>query len=127
MTNTDSESVRHMPLRKIYEKHEKEKKRHYNDRVMNIEHGTFLLHLCSQLTEGLGQNARCFINIWLIKLLQKNGDRYERVLNWIRCKLSFLVLKASLLCLRGSRIVKNNKLSEAVDDFGLACHETRLS
>ena len=41
VTNTDSESVRHMPLRKIYEKHEKEKKRHYNDRVMNIEHGTF--------------------------------------------------------------------------------------
>ena len=26
VTNTDSESVRHMPLRKIYEKHEKEKK-----------------------------------------------------------------------------------------------------
>ena len=70
VTNTDSESVRHMPLRKIYEKHEKEQKRHYNDRV-RISNMAHLLHLFSQLTKGLGQNARCFINIWLIKLLQR--------------------------------------------------------
>ena len=37
---------------------------------MNIEMA-HLLPLFSQLTEGLGQNAQCFINIWLIKLLQR--------------------------------------------------------
>ena len=126
VTNTDSESVRHMPLRKIYEKHEKEKKRHYNDRVMNIEHGTFT-PLVFSVNGGIGPECLVFHKHLADKIAAKNRDRYELVLTWIRCKLFFLVLKASLLCLHGSRIVKNNKLSEAVDDFGLACHETRLS
>ena len=41
ITNTNSPSQKHLTSEKILEKHEKEKKRQYNDRVMNIEHGTF--------------------------------------------------------------------------------------
>ena len=52
---------------------------------------------------------------------------FKTLLHIVDTLILALVLKASLLCLHGSRIVKNNKLSEAVDDFGLACHETRLS
>ena len=93
---------------------------------MNIEHGTFT-PLVFSVNEGNGPECSVFHKHLADKIAAKNGYRYDQVLTWIRCKLSFLVLKASLLCLCGSRIVKNNKLSEAVDDFGLACHEIRLS
>ena len=102
---------------------------------MNIEHDTFT-PLVFSVNGGIGPEYSVFHKNLADKIAHKhladkiaakNRDRYDRVLTWIRCKLSFLVLKASLLCLRGSRIMKNNKLSEAVDDFGLACHETRLS
>ena len=49
ITNTNSPSQKHLTSEKILEKHEKEKKRQYNDRVMNIEHGTFT-HWFSLLT-----------------------------------------------------------------------------
>ena len=41
MTNTNSESPRHLTSEKIFIKHEREKKRQYNNRIMNVEHGTF--------------------------------------------------------------------------------------
>ena len=37
------------------------------------------------------------------KIAQKTDQRYEEVVAWIRCKLSFLMMKSALLCLRGSR------------------------
>ena len=41
VTNADAESHRSVDIKKVLSKHEKEKKRHYNNRIMNIEQGTF--------------------------------------------------------------------------------------
>ena len=41
ITNNNAESQCHLTSKRILEKHEKEKKRQYNSRIMNIEHGTF--------------------------------------------------------------------------------------
>ena len=37
------------------------------------------------------------------KIAQKHNQRYEDVTAYIRCNLSFMILKSALLCLRGSR------------------------
>ena len=52
------------------------------------------------------------------------GDRYDNVMRYIRVKISFLILKAQLLCLRGSRTIK--RTVEGGDDFGLCLHELRV-
>ena len=39
ITKTNSESPRHLTSEKIFTKHEREKKRQYNNRIMNV--GTF--------------------------------------------------------------------------------------
>ena len=41
VTNTNCSSQASMSTEKIYKKHEAEKKRNYNQRIMQIEHGTF--------------------------------------------------------------------------------------
>ena len=41
ITNTNLESQRHLTPEKIFTKHEREKKIQYNNRIMNVEHGTF--------------------------------------------------------------------------------------
>ena len=41
VTNAESESQRNVAINSILIKHEREKKREYNERIMNIEHGTF--------------------------------------------------------------------------------------
>ena len=43
LTNTNVRSQEHLPVSAILKKHEKEKKRAYNSRIMNVEHGTFTL------------------------------------------------------------------------------------
>ena len=54
----------------------------------------------------------------------KTDQRYDQVMSWIRCKLSFLIMRSALFCLRGSRTIKVN--TDAVDDFSFACDEARL-
>ena len=63
--NTNSASQRNVKTEKVLLNHEKEKKREYNNRIMNIEYNTFtpLVFLGSSL---LG-NVLCLINIWLKK------------------------------------------------------------
>ena len=41
ITNTNLESQRQLTSEKIFTKHEREKKIQYNDRIMDVEHGTF--------------------------------------------------------------------------------------
>ena len=41
IANTNSASQHNVKIEKVLLKHAKEKKREYNRRIMNIEHGTF--------------------------------------------------------------------------------------
>ena len=92
---------------------------------MNIEHGTFA-PLIFALNGGVGPEWAKFHQHLADQIASKSDDRYETFLSWIRCKLSFIILRASLLCIRGSRshIVKQN--IAVVNDFEFACQDARL-
>ena len=42
------------------------------------------------------------------KMSKKSGEKYEDIMRYIRVKISFLVLKATLLCLRSSRSLRQD-------------------
>ena len=122
VTNADNASQQTSSLKAVLKKHELEKKRLYNRRIMEVEHGSFtplvfttsgvMSHECSIFHKSLAE-----------KISLKRGDRYEEVVRYMRVKLSFLALKATLLCLRGSRSSTPLRFS---DDFGLALNELRV-
>ena len=85
---------------------------------MNVEHGTFT-PLVFSVTGGEGPETSTYHKHLAGKIAQKTDERYEKVLTLIRCKLSFLILRSALTCIRGSR-THNNKDIVMVDDFGLA-------
>ena len=119
VTNTNADSARALSFNQIYRRHEQEKKRKYNDRVMNIEQGTFT-PLVYSTSGGLGNGCQTFHRQLANKIATKTSDKYEKVLTWIRCRLSFMVVKAAPLCLKGSRTV-NKEAIDIVVDFTLAC------
>ena len=121
ITNTDSNSQRNQPVKSILRKHEQDKKREYNARVMEIEHGTFTPVVLS-IKGVMGKECAIYHKALAEKLSQKSGDRYEEVTRLIRVKLSFLVLKSALLCIRGSRSVYNSR-GETCDDFAFTLNE----
>ena len=118
ITNLNSDSQKNMPVLKVLSKHEKEKKRLYGQRIMNVEHGTFT-PLVYSITGGEGPETSAFHRQLAMKIAEKTDERYDKVLTLIRCKLSFLILRSALTCIRGSR--PSNRANVDVGDFTLTC------
>ena len=76
-------------LSKTYKLNEKEKKRLHNERIMQVEHGTFT-PLVMSATEWIGPESSKF-HLWLSELISEK--RW-----WIRWKIIFALI-ASMACI----------------------------
>ena len=90
---------------------------------MNVEHVTFT-PLFSSLTGGEGPETSMLHKHIAQKIANKTEGKHEKVQRLIRCKLSFLILRSVLLCIRGSRSI--NKDSVVLDDDSLTCSAAGL-
>jgi hypothetical protein len=123
VTNPLSASAMKLPLSKVHDRHEKEKKRMYNHRVQTVEQGTFT-PLVFSVMGTMGPECQIFIKNLCIKIAEKSKENYGDIMNWIRCKLSFICLRSCLMCLRGTRTTnRDNYIS---DDFALDTNEVNI-
>ena len=97
LTNTNAEPQVNTPIEKVYVKHENEKKRKYNDRVLNNEHGSFT-PLVFSIDGGMSRENMLYHKHLAEKIATKTDQRYDQVMTWIRCRLSFLIMRSALLC-----------------------------
>ena len=88
-----------------YRKHEREKKRAYGQRVREVEHSTFT-PLVLSASGGMGTEATIFYKRLATLLADKWESHYSRTLCWLRCRLSFSLLRSSIQALRGARSSK---------------------
>lgn len=78
-----------------YCKHELEKKRAYEKRINDIEHSSFSpLVLAS--TGGIGPAAPSTYKRLATLLAAKWDQPYSKTLSWLRCRLSFSLLRSSI-------------------------------
>ena len=124
VTNADCESQKEKPLKTVLRNHEQEKKRAYNSRIIEVEQGTFT-PIVLTIKGVMGPEASQFHKTLAQKIAEKTGERYDDVTRLIRVKMSFLVLRASLLCIRGSRTLRNIQ-GETCEDFALTLNEIGL-
>ncbi len=93
---------------------------------MDIEQGTFT-PLVIGTNGGMGPECHCFMKNLAEMLSKKQNEDYSKVMGWLRTKLSFEVLRSSLLCVRGSRRPwKNIDPPKLSNDFGLLASEADL-
>ena len=126
VTNADAASQATQPIRSVLAKHEREKKRQYNQRVMDIEHGT-LTPLVFTVNGSMGPECAQYHKCLADKIATKTGEPYAEVMNIIRCKLSYIILRSAILCLRGSRSTSNKNLTTTGDDFAMYAADLHLS
>ena len=81
---------------------------------MDVEQGT-LTPIVLTVKGVMAPEASRYHKVLAEKIATKSGERYEDVTRLIRVKISFLVLRAALLCLRGSRTMYNTKGEECSD------------
>ena len=87
---------------KIYEQHEREKKRAYNQRVVQIERATFT-PLVFSTTGGMAPECTRYHKRVAELISNKTGEEYSKVMNYMRTRVRFTLLKSTLLAIRGER------------------------
>ena len=98
---------------KAYEVNEKEKKRSYNDRIMQVEHGSFTPLVLSAFA-GMGRECRKFYARLAHMISDKRQQNLSLISTWIRRKICFALMKSICVCLRGSRTVFSTYLESSI-------------
>ena len=75
LTNTNACSKKNLPVSTILKKHEKEKQRACNSRIMNVEHGTYT-PLVFSLTSGEGPETSFFHEHIVQKIANKTEEKF---------------------------------------------------
>ena len=88
-------------LSTCYKKHENIKKRAYGQHIREVEHASFTPVVMSA-TGGLAHEATFFYKCLTSLLAHKWGDAYSIVMGWLRCSLSFSLLRSAIQCIRGA-------------------------
>ena len=90
------------PIDQVYETHEKQKKRFYNERVLQVEKGSFT-PIVGSTFGGWGNEAKIYHKRIATLIALKKNEEYADVINFIRTRLRFCMLKCTLIAVRGVR------------------------
>ena len=86
----------------IYSLHENAKKRAYNNRILQVEKGTFT-PLIFSTTGGMGPECERYHKRVAELISKKRNEEYSDVVSHIRTRLRFALLKSVLIAIRGER------------------------
>ena len=123
ITHINANSNRNSTTDQVLHRSAQEKKRAYNERVMDVENGTFT-PLIFGTNGAMGSECKKFHQELANQLSVKRNEPYTKVLNWIRTRLSFSMIRSTLLCLRGTRVPFYN--AHLADNFTVAIAEANL-
>ena len=100
----------------IFKDYEREKKRKYLDRVVNVEKATFVPVVLSTFG-GYAPEAQKLLKRMAFMISQKKKEVYADVMQHLRTKIRFTLLKATLIAIRGYRGPARSNEEAKVDDI----------
>ena len=102
VTHLNCQSYINKDSSSVYSSHERQKKSKYNERIIQIEKGTFTPIVMST-TGGMGNEAKKFHKRLALLISEKRKENYSHVVNHIRTRLRFCLLRSTLMAIRGVR------------------------
>ena len=120
ITHPNAPSNLAVPLDKLYKRNEDEKKTKYNSRVINTERASFIPLVFSTAGTTAPECDRFHKRIAEI-ISKRRKERYTDVINYIRTKICFAMLKSILVSIHGIRGKEEKKMVQNVAEvaFGL--------
>ena len=92
-----------------------EKKRAYEQPLLEVEHSSFTT-LVFSTTGGMGKLATYFFKRLASMIAEKTENgRYSQTLWAIRSRLNFALLRSCIMCIRGSRSTYRRPCTEMAD------------
>ena len=117
----NAQRYRGLELHKCFKRNEDEKKRMYNQRVLEVENATFT-PLVFATNGGMGRECRTFFKRLAQMISEKRHIDYAVASNFIRTKLSFSLLRSTLLCIRGSRTYRRDHELSDMEQVNILAH-----
>ena len=112
-------------LAAAYRRHENSKKREYSSRINEVEHGTFTPIVFS-IFGGMSVECDKFFKRINELLSEKKQIDYGISMAFIRTKISFSLLRSSLLAIRGSRSLKRHYEPMSEINYYVAISESKV-
>ena len=123
--NPYAPTYRNSSLSQSYRRNEQEKRRAYDERVREIEHGSFSPLVFSS-AGGMGNTATIVYKRLASLLADKRNTSYSNTLHWLRCRLNFSLLRSAIMCLRGSHTTFHWQANTQTETIDLALSEGRV-
>ena len=129
--NLNASSYRHLEPNSSYRRAEKEKDRKYGERerererVRQVEHASFT-PLIFATTGGVGKLTISFLKRLASRLADKRDTPYSVTMSWLRYRLGFSLLRAAILCMRGSGLSVRSRIHCKDLDPVLAVYQSGL-
>ena len=86
----------------LLQQHERQKKLEYNECIVNVDRGTFCPLVFTTAGAAAPECAK-FLQRLCGMLAHEDRMQYAQTSWYVRCRLSFALLRAAIMCLRGSR------------------------
>lgn len=118
-------SHRDLPLEAAHKRNEQEKSRAYEERILHVDHGSFT-PLVFTTSGGMGPRAQIFYGRLAEVLAERRQQPRSSVVSWMRCRLSFSLLRSALVCLRGTRSSMPQATHVADLDFEVTVVDSRI-
>ena len=104
---------RELTLETAHQKNEQEKNRAYGERIQQVDQCSFT-PLVFTTSGGMGSNAKCFYASLADIIAEKKHQPRSHVVAWMRCRLSFSLLRSALLGLKGIRDYQNTVMESGI-------------
>ena len=102
--NSIAKRYLHMDTSKAYQLNEKEKRKDYNELILEVERGSFKPTVMSA-HGGIRKEGSKLYNCLVELLLEKKKQQLLLMTTWIRRKLIFALINSICMCIRDSRRV----------------------
>ena len=107
----------------LFRRHERQKQLEYEERVTNVDHGSFC-PLVFATTGAAGPLCDRFLKRLAGLLTSNDPASYSPTIAWMRAKISFALQRNAVMCVRGTRSSRGKPLRAADRDICIA--ESRI-
>ena len=123
--NPFAPSLRNTSIVTLYRQKEQEKRRSYDERIREVEHGSFA-PLVFSTSGGMGPAAQVVYKRIALLIANKQKKHYSLIISYIRCKITFSLFRSAIMCLRGCRTIRHHSAAD-FHQLEIATHESRLT
>ena len=112
--NPCAPSYRHISLESLFKRQEQQKRNIYEERVRRVERSTFV-PLVFTTASSSSQLTTTALKRLASLLSSSRNLPYTVVMGWLRCRLSFCLLRSAIMCMRGIRHRRHHQVENIPD------------